>query len=100
MTRMRTGALAGAALLMSLGAAAPAHANTVVGVRVAPRVAVGVAVVPAPAPVRVVQRPVRPGPNHHWVDGYWRVNAVGQRVWVPGHWQRNAVVTRSVVVVR
>ena len=100
MTRMLTGALAGAALLVGLGASSAAHADTVVGVRVAPRVSVGVAVAPAPAPVRVVRRPVRPGPNYHWVEGHWRLNGYGQRVWVAGHWQRNRVVTRSVVVVR
>jgi hypothetical protein len=99
MTRMLTGALAGTALLLSLGASSPAHADTVVGVRVAPRVSVGVAV--APAPVRVVRRPARPGPNYHWVEGHWRRDAYGHRDWVAGHWQRNRVVTtRRVVVVR
>lgn len=100
MTRMLTSGLAAAAMLFALGASAPAHADTVVGVKLAPRVGVGVRVDTRAAPVRVVHRPARPGPNYHWVEGHWRVQRPGHRVWVPGHWQRDRVVTRQVVVVR
>lgn len=41
-----------------------------------------------PPPPQVEVRPVAPGPNAVWIDGYWRW-AHGRYIWVPGHWERH-----------
>jgi hypothetical protein len=52
------------------------------GVVATPRIYVRV----APPPVVVETRPVAPGPNHIWIDGFhrWDGNAY---VWAPGRWE-------------
>ena len=30
----------------------------------------------------------KPGPNHIWVEGHWKVNKHSKKVWVPGHWKK------------
>ena len=39
----------------------------------------------APPPVRVERRPVSPGPNYTWVDGYWYPNGK-KYAWHKGYW--------------
>jgi hypothetical protein len=50
------------------------------------QVSVGITI-GAPPPPRVVARPVMPGPDYAWVEGYWYpVN--GHYRWHPGYWTR------------
>jgi hypothetical protein len=56
------------------------------GLMAAPRVRVGIGF-GVPAPVAVV-RPVCPGPEYNWVDGYYAPTGV----WVAGYWAPPAVV--------
>src|ERR1700722_13894495 len=41
----------------------------------------------APPPIRVETRPIAPGPDFLWVDGYWYVVG-GRYVWHSGYWSR------------
>jgi hypothetical protein len=41
----------------------------------------------APPPLRVVRRPIAPGPDYYWVDGYWYPNG-GHYRWHGGYWTR------------
>jgi hypothetical protein len=51
------------------------------------QVSIGIRIGPPPPPREVRYRPVAPGPDYYWVDGYWYV--VGNRyVWHPGYWTR------------
>lgn len=50
------------------------------------QVAVGIRI-GAPPPPRVVVRPVAPGPDYFWVDGYW-YPVSGRYVWHRGYWTR------------
>ena len=61
----------------SLMAAAPAFGQVSVGIQIG-----------APPPPRVLRvRPVAPGPDYMWIDGYWYpVN--GRYVWHAGYWTR------------
>jgi WXXGXW repeat (2 copies) len=53
----------------------------------APQVAVGIRIGPPPRPRYVRVRPVAPGPDYYWVDGYWY--PVGSRYrWHGGYWTR------------
>jgi hypothetical protein len=60
-----------------------------VGVTFAADLSLGIRI-GAPPPPRVVRvRPVAPGPDYVWVDGYWYpVN--GRYVWHEGYWSRPA----------
>ena len=59
-----------------LGASLGLFAQIGVGIRIGP-----------PPPPRVIERPVTPGPDYSWVDGYWYpVN--GRYVWHEGYWTR------------
>jgi hypothetical protein len=70
---LRATVLAGA--LLSGGAAA--HAQVSVGISIG-----------APPPPRVLRvRPVAPGPEYFWVDGYW-YPAGGRYIWHQGYWTR------------
>ena len=69
----------GTALLagMLLGGAPAFSAQVAVGIRIGPP--------PHPRVVRV--RPVAPGPDYYWVDGYWY--PVGNHYkWHDGYWTR------------
>jgi hypothetical protein len=72
-TLFRSGLLL--ALLLAGSYAASAQVN--IGIRIG-----------APPPPRViVERPVSPGPDYFWIDGYWYpVN--GRYVWHRGYWTR------------
>ena len=48
------------------------------------QVSVGIQIGPPP-PVRVEVRPVAPGPNYAWVDGYW-YPVGGHWRWHKGYW--------------
>src|ERR1022692_2268770 len=61
-------------LLLSVGLAAAVDLS--VGVNIG-----------APPPVRVETRPIAPGPDFLWVDGYWYVVG-GHYVWHSGYWSR------------
>jgi hypothetical protein len=53
----------------------------------APQVAVGIRIGPPPRPRYVRVRPIAPGPDYYWVDGYWY--PVGHRYrWHSGYWTR------------
>lgn len=47
----------------------------------------GIAVSLGPPAVRYEERPVRPGPDYLWVEGYWDWGGADW-VWVPGTWDR------------
>ena len=74
-TKLLTLVLAPVAFLIL--AAAPAAAQVSVGITIGP-----------PPPPRVMRaRPVAPGPDFFWVDGYWY--PVGHHwKWHPGYWTR------------
>jgi WXXGXW repeat (2 copies) len=61
----------------SLMAAAPAFGQIEIGIHIG-----------APPPIRVLHvRPVQPGPDYMWINGYWYpVNA--RYVWHAGYWTR------------
>lgn len=40
-----------------------------------------------PPAVRVEKRPVAPGREYIWIDGYW-IHRGGRFTWVSGHWER------------
>ena len=51
------------------------------------QVSIGIQIGPPPAPRELKVRPVAPGPDYMWVDGYWYpVN--GKYVWHAGYWSR------------
>ena len=62
---------------MLLGAAPTGHAQVSIGIRIGP----------PPAPRALYARPVRPGPDYFWVDGYW-YPAGGHYRWHQGYWTR------------
>ena len=63
--------------LLAVGLAFPAQVN--LGIRIGP-----------PPPPRVVAvRPVAPGPDYVWVDGYW-YPVEGRYRWHEGYWTRPA----------
>src|SRR5262245_59179857 len=72
---IRISRIAAAALLATLLAAGSASAQVSFGIRIGPP--------PAPRVVRVV--PVRPGPRHVWVNGYWEPYRNRYR-WHDGYW--------------
>ena len=63
--------------LLLLGGICVFGADISVGIRIGP-----------PPPARVVRvRPVAPGPDYLWVDGYWFVSGNRYR-WHDGYWTR------------
>ena len=50
------------------------------------QVSIGIRMGPPPA-VRVERRPVAPGPDFMWIDGYWYV-VNGRYKWHAGYWTR------------
>jgi hypothetical protein len=54
--------------------------------RAAAQVSVGIEI-GAPPPPRVVVRPVAPGPEFVWIEGYWYPVGPHYR-WHPGYWTR------------
>ncbi|MDP9338744.1 MAG: YXWGXW repeat-containing protein [Acidobacteriota bacterium] len=53
----------------------------------APQVSLGIRVGPPPRPRYVRVRPIAPGPDYYWVDGYWY--PVGRHYrWHSGYWTR------------
>ena len=60
-----------------------------IGVTFAAEVNFGIRIGPPPPPRVVRVRPVAPGPDYVWVDGYWYpVN--GRYTWHEGYWSRPA----------
>jgi hypothetical protein len=51
------------------------------------QVSIGIRIGPPPAPRVVRVRPVAPGPDYAWVDGYWYVVS-GKYRWHDGYWTR------------
>lgn len=51
------------------------------------QVSLGIRIGPPPAPRVVAVRPVSPGPDYFWIDGYWYPVA-GHYVWHAGYWTR------------
>jgi hypothetical protein len=51
------------------------------------QVSVGIRIGPPPPPRVVAVRPVMPGPNFTWVDGYWFADG-GHYRWHEGYWTR------------
>jgi len=47
---------------------------------------IGIRIGPPP-PVRIERRPVAPGPDFVWLDGYWYVDG-GRYRWHKGYWTR------------
>ncbi len=80
-----TGLAALAALGLALSAlAVPTSASAAPLVKVA----IGTPAIVATTP-RVsitLGRPMRPGPNWYWVDGFWTHDAYGHSAWVKGYW--------------
>jgi WXXGXW repeat (2 copies) len=55
------------------------------------QISVGIRIGPPPPPRVVRVRPVAPGPDYAWVDGYWYpVN--NRYVWHQGYWTRSPYV--------
>jgi hypothetical protein len=55
------------------------------------QIGIGITIGRPPAPRVVAVRPVSPGPDFAWIDGYWYpVN--GRYVWHDGYWSRPAYV--------
>jgi len=50
------------------------------------QVDVGIEMVAPPPPVAVRVRPVRPGPRHVWIAGYWEPEG-GRYRWHAGYWE-------------
>jgi hypothetical protein len=72
---------------MLLGGATASHAQVSLGIRIG-----------APPPPRVLRvRPVSPGPDFVWVDGYWYPVA-GHYRWHAGYWTRPPYVGARWVV--
>lgn len=61
-------------LLLSVGLAAAVDLS--IGVNIGP-----------PPPIRVETRPIAPGADFLWVDGYWYIVG-GRYVWHSGYWSR------------
>lgn len=57
---------------------------------------------PVPPAKVIAVRPAAPGPNHLWVDGYWRWNDRQNRyLWVDGYWaprKKNRAPNRVLIV--
>ncbi len=70
--------LLGAAVFvaMLLGAAPTVHAQVSIGIRIGP-----------PPPRVLYARPVKPGSDYFWVDGYW-YPVGGHYRWHEGYWTR------------
>jgi hypothetical protein len=51
------------------------------------QVSVGIRIGPPPRPRVVAVRPVAPGPDYVWVDGYW-YPVGGHYKWHAGYWSR------------
>jgi len=68
-------ALGACAVLLTLGAAAEAQ------------VSFGITIGQPPPPPRVFRVPVQPGPDYHWVEGYWYWQGNRYR-WHDGYWTR------------
>jgi len=51
------------------------------------QISIGVRIGPPPAPRVVRVRPLAPGPDFNWIDGYW-YPANGHYVWHDGYWTR------------
>src|ERR1700722_9466882 len=62
---------------MLLAGASASHAQVSLGIRIGP----------PPAPRVVHVRPVSPGPDYVWIDGYW-YPAGGHYRWHEGYWSR------------
>src|SRR5438477_12274782 len=59
------------------------------GTMLSGQISVGIRIGPPPPPRVVRVRPVSPGPEHVWIDGYWY--PVGNRYrWHDGYWTRPA----------
>lgn len=51
------------------------------------QVSIGIRIGPPPAPRVVAVRPIAPGPDYIWLDGYWYAD--GHRwLWHDGYWTR------------
>lgn len=61
----------------------------VVGLSFAAEVSLGIRIGPPPPPRVVAVRPVAPGPDYVWVDGYW-YPVGGHYRWHDGYWTRPA----------
>jgi hypothetical protein len=51
-------------------------------------VSVGIQIGPPPPPRVLSVRPIAPGPDYAWVDGYW-YPVEGRYVWHDGYWTRS-----------
>jgi WXXGXW repeat (2 copies) len=51
------------------------------------QISLGIRIGPPPAPRVVAVRPVAPGPDYAWVDGYWYPEG-GRYRWHAGYWSR------------
>jgi hypothetical protein len=51
------------------------------------QISLGIRIGPPPAPRVVAVRPVAPGPDYAWVDGYWYPGG-GRYRWHAGYWSR------------
>src|SRR5260370_5823665 len=60
-----------------------------VGLTFAAQVNLGIRIGPPPPPRVVAVRPVPPGPDYVWVDGYW-YPVDGRYRWHEGYWTRPA----------
>ena len=60
-----------------------------VGLAFAAEVNFGIRIGPPPPPRVVAVRPVAPGPDYVWVDGYW-YPVSGHYRWHEGYWSRPA----------
>jgi WXXGXW repeat (2 copies) len=51
------------------------------------QISLGIRIGPPPPPRVVAVRPVAPGPDYTWIDGYWYPSG-GHYVWHAGYWSR------------
>jgi hypothetical protein len=51
------------------------------------QVSLGIRIGPPPAPRVLAVRPVAPGPDYAWIDGYWYPEG-GRYRWHAGYWSR------------